>query len=286
MDARLQRRIQRYGWDRAATSYEPAWQRQLAPAHDLMLAMAGLRPGERVLDVACGTGLVTLRAAIVVGAGQVVGTDISGEMVHAATSIAREWDLDRVRFERADAEDLPFDDGDFDVALCGLGLMYVPDPTSALREMRRVLRPAGRAAVAVWGARRACGWAEIFPITDARVASDVCPMFFHLGTGDTLARVFATAGFVDVTVERIATFLHYPSADAALTAVFQGGPVALAYSRFDPATRHAVHAEYLRSIAAFAVGDGYRIPGEFVVAAARTTASIRRQEGDYAHAAV
>jgi hypothetical protein len=69
-------------------------------------------------------------------------------------------------------------------------------------------------------------------------------------------------------------------------AVFQGGPVALAYSRFDLATRRAVHAEYLRSIAAFAVGDSYRIPGEFVVAAARTTTSIRRQEGDYAHAAV
>jgi ubiquinone/menaquinone biosynthesis C-methylase UbiE len=286
MDARLQRRIQRYGWDRAAITYEPAWQDQLAPAHDLMLAMAALRPGERVLDVACGTGLVTFRAASEVGAGQVVGTDISGEMVQAATSVGRKSGLDRVRFERADAEDLPFDDGEFDVALCGLGLMYVPDPTSALREMRRVLRPAGRAAVAVWGARRACGWAEIFPITDARVASDVCPMFFHLGTGDMLARTFATAGFVDVTVERIATLLHYPSADAALTAVFQGGPVALAYSRFDPATRRAVHAEYLQSISAFAVGDGYRIPGEFVVAAARTTAAMGRHERDYAHAGV
>ena len=125
----------------------------------------------------------------------------------------------------------------------------------------------------MWGARRNCGWAEIFPITDARVASDVCPMFFHLGTGDTLAQAFATAGFVEVRLERLATALCYASAEEALAAVFRGGPVALAYSRFDEATRRAVHAEYLDSIAAYRVGDGYRIPGEFVVAAARVAST-------------
>jgi ubiquinone/menaquinone biosynthesis C-methylase UbiE len=286
MDARLQRRVQRYGWDRAANCYESAWQSQLAPAHDLMLDMAAIRAGERVLDVACGTGLVSLRVARIASVGQVVGTDLSGEMVQAAIGTARRLGFDHIRFERADAEALPFGDATFDVALCGLGLMYVPDPTAALREMRRVLRPGGRAAVAVWGARRACGWAEIFPITDARVASDVCPMFFHLGTGDTIARAFAAAGFSGVTVERISTVLHYASADAALTAAFQGGPVALAYSRFDPVTRRAVHAEYLDSIAPYAVGDGYRIPGEFVVAAARVSALTQRRERELADALV
>ncbi|MGD9511110.1 MAG: class I SAM-dependent methyltransferase [Geminicoccaceae bacterium] len=284
MDARLQRRVQRYGWDRAAKCYEPAWQSQLAPAHDLMLDMAAIRAGERVLDVACGTGLVSLRVAGIAGADQVVGTDLSGEMVQAAIGSARTLGFDRLHFERADAEALPFHDSTFDVALCGLGLMYVPDPIVALREMRRVLRPNGRAAVAVWGARRACGWAEIFPITDARVASDVCPMFFHLGTGDTMAHAFDAAGFSGVTVERIPTVLHYASADAALTAAFQGGPVALAYSRFDPATRRAAHAEYLDSIAPYAAGDGYRIPGEFVVAAARVSALTQRRGKELADA--
>jgi ubiquinone/menaquinone biosynthesis C-methylase UbiE len=235
-----------------------------------MLELAALRPGWRVLDVACGTGLISFRAAeIVGGTGWVVGTDLSGEMVERARRGAALRDIRNVSFERSDAEALPLADASFDAALCGLGLMYVPDPLAALCEMRRLLRPGGRAAAAVWGARRQCGWAEIFPITDARVASEVCPMFFQLGTGDMLARTFQAAGFTEVRPERLVTTLRYASAEAALSAVFSGGPVALAYSRFDAATRRAVEAEYLDSIAAYRTGGGYRVPGEFVVAAAR-----------------
>ncbi len=266
MDAKLQRRVQRYGWDKAAGDYEDGWRAQLEPAQSLMLDLAALRPGERVLDVACGTGLVSFRIAHEVGAdGLVVGTDISGEMVGAARRIAAERNVGNVRFERFDAEDLSLDDEPFDVALCGLGLMYVPDPVTALKEMSRLLKPGGRACAAVWGARAKCGWAEIFPITDARVASEVCPMFFHLGTLDTLALSFSEAGFSDIRSERLQTTLVYASDDEALGAAFRGGPVALAYNRFDDATKQAVHAEYLQSIAGFRSGEGYRIPGEFVI---------------------
>jgi hypothetical protein len=94
-------------------------------------------------------------------------------------------------------------------------------------------------------------------------------MFFHLGTKDTLARTFEAAGFAEVRSRRLSTTLRYASAEDALAAVFRGGPVALAYSRFDEATRRAVHAEYLDSIAAYRSGGGYEVPGEFVVAAGR-----------------
>ncbi len=275
MDARLQRRVQRYGWDKAVGDYEAGWRVQLEPAQSLMLDMAALRPGERVLDVACGTGLVSFRVADAVGAdGAVVGTDISGEMVKAARRLAAERNIGNVRFERCDAEDLRLDDEPFDVALCGLGLMYVPDPVKALREMGRLLKPGGRAGAAVWGARAKCGWAEIFPITDARVASEVCPMFFHIGTGNMLAQSFAEAGFADVRSERLEVTLVYESDDDALGAAFRGGPVALAYNRFDDATKKAVHTEYLRSIAAYRTAEGYRIPGEFVAAAGVKPAPI------------
>ena len=270
MDPRLQRRVQRYGWDRAVVAYEAGWRDQLEPAHSLMLRMTALRPGERVLDVACGTGLVSFRAAETVGRqGAVVGFDISAEMVETARRGASLHDIANVRFERADAEALPLPDASFDAAVCALGLMYVPDPVRALCEMRRLLRPGGRAAAAVWGARRNCGWAEIFPITDARVASDVCPMFFHLGTKDMLGRALEAAGFADIRSERLSTTLRYASPEDALPAVFRGGPVALAYSRFDEVTRRAVQDEYLASIAAYRSGGGYEVPGEFVVAAAR-----------------
>lgn len=271
MDARLQRRVQRYGWDKAAPHYEQFWAAQLLAAQSRMLEMAALQPGDRVLDVACGTGLVTFRAAHAVGlTGRIVATDISDEMVRSVRDTIRARGATNVSAERMDAEELRLPDASFDVALCALGLMYVPDPVVALTEMARVVQPRGRIAVAVWGARDRCGWAEIFPIVERRVASDVCPLFFQLGTGDTLRITMQQAGLIDIALERIQTTLHFESAEAACGAAFAGGPVALAYARFDDATRAATHEEYLTSIAPHNTAAGYRIPGEFVVASART----------------
>jgi len=270
MDARLQRRVQRYGWDKASGSYEQAWREQLQPAQERLLAMAALQPGERVIDVACGTGLVTFDAARAVGAsGSVVGTDLSQEMIDRASALAGERGIAHAAFARMDAEALTVPDQSFDAWLCGLGLMYVPDPPRALAEAWRVLRPGGRAVAAVWGARARCGWAEIFSIVDRRVASDVCPMFFQLGTGDMLRFSFETAGFADVRLDRIASVLHYDSPEQACTAAFLGGPVALAYSRFDDTVRETARSEYLASIEAYRRGDGYDVPGEFVIASGR-----------------
>ena len=267
MEPKLQRWIQRQGWDRASACYEQYWRQQLQPATDLVLRSAELRPGESVIDVACGTGMVTLPAAAAVApTGRVLATDISSKMVAELERRAAEHRRINIEVACCDAERLDVD-GSFDVALCSLGLMYVPSPVTAASGLFRALRPGGRTVVSVWGERRNCGWAELFPIVDARVSSDVCPMFFALGSRGALTATLERAGFVDVEETRLRVDLHYTGDDEALGAAFLGGPVALAYSRFDDHDRVTAHREYLASIAAFADGPGYRVPAEFVIAA-------------------
>jgi len=270
VDARLQRRIQRYGWDKASADYEEHWRKQIEPAQTRLLEMAALGTGERVLDIACGTGLITFPAAISVGVqGSVVGTDISDGMIGRGREEAAKRGLANVTFQRADAEALDFPESSFDAAFCSLGLMYVPEPPKALRLMRHVLKAGGRMAVSVWGQRDRCGWAGIFPVVDARVKSEVCPMFFQLGTADNLRTALELGGFCDVQVERLDTTLDYASEEDAIGAAFAGGPVALAYAHFDAGTREDAHADYLDTIQQYRHGAGYSIPGEFVVALAR-----------------
>jgi len=269
MDARLQRRIQRYGWDLAAADYESLWQAQLAEAQVALLALASPAEGEQVLDIACGTGLVSLEAARAVGPrGRVLGIDLSERMVDAAERRARDLGLSNCSFSRMDAEMLALPNASFDVVLCALGLMYMPNPERALREMSRVLRPGGRLSLAVWGERANCGWSALFPIVDAEVESEVCPLFFRLGNRDTLANLCVDEKFDDVRHRRLTTTLSFADANEACDAAFVGGPVALAWSRFDDEVRARVRARYLDAINPWRRGQGYRIPGEFVVAAA------------------
>jgi SAM-dependent methyltransferase len=146
--------------------------------------------------------------------------------------------------------------------------MYVPEPEQAVRELRRVLRPAGRLVLAVWGERARCAWAPLFGIVDAEVASEVCPLFFRLGQADALARLCADAHFERIEQHRIGSTLAYASAEEACRAAFIGGPVALAWSRFSDAVRDRVCARYIEAIRPWRHANGYRIPGEFVVVSA------------------
>jgi ubiquinone/menaquinone biosynthesis C-methylase UbiE len=269
MDARLQRRIQRYGWDLAADDYEPLWHAQLAEAQAAMMAFASPAPGNQVLDIACGTGLVSFEAARAVGPdGHVLGVDISGRMLDSAERRAREAKLSNCSFARMDAETLCLPDTSFDVVLCALGLMYMPDPQQALREMRRVLRPGGRISLVVWGEQSKCGWSALFRIVAAEVTSEVCPLFFRLGQQDTLARLCSDAKFKAIEYRRISTTLAYADTDEACNAAFVGGPAALAWSRFSDEVRARVRTGYVNSIEKWRLGNGFRIPGEFVIVTA------------------
>ena len=274
MDPRLQRCVQRYGWDLAAPGYEGLWGAQLAGVQAALLTSATLQPGERVLDLACGTGLVTLAAARAVApSGHALGTDLSGEMVALASQQAQRQGVSNAGFTRMDAEHLAVDDGSVEAVLCSLGLMYVPEPERVLSEARRVLRPGGRLVVSVWGERARCGWASVFGIVDAEVSSEVCPLFFRLGQAGALARLCAEAGLAPVDEHRLRSTLNYDDGEHACDAALVGGPVALAWSRFDEATRERVRERYLVSLAPWRVGAGYAVPAEFVVLAARAPAA-------------
>ncbi len=273
MDARLQRRVQRYGWDRAVDAYTRHWHGPLAGLHGELLAKAAVRPGDAVLDVACGTGVLSVAAAHAVGpSGRVLGVDLADAMVQAAQRRAQGFGLGQTRFERMDAEQLTLPAVSFDLALCSLGLMYLPDPEAALRELHRVLRPGGRAVLAVWGERAHCGWAPLFGIVDAEVRSEVCPMFFGLGQDEALARCCLRAGLQVTVQHRRSDTLDYADGNAVCAAAFAGGPVTLAWSRFDATVRERVQRRYLEAIAPWRNGPGYRVPAEYLIVVAQRPA--------------
>lgn len=175
---------------------------------------AQLAPGQRVLDVACGTGALTLEAARrVAPGGAVVGLDRNEDML----SVARRKDS-AVEWRSGPAESLPFADGSFDAVISQFGLMFFSDRVAAVREMWRVLRPGGRVAVAVWAPiERSPGYADLAALVARlfgdRAAAEVRAPF-ALGDADELRSVFARAGVPDADVRTPDGTVRYPSLDS------------------------------------------------------------------------
>ena len=179
------------------------------PPH--LLAAAGVRAGDRVLDVACGTGVLARLALAQVGpGGSVAGLDVNEGMLRVARRAAPgiEWKQGR-------AEALPFADGEFDAVVCQFGLMFFEDRAAAVREMVRVLRPGGRLAVAVWGPlAETPGYAKQADLL-GRLFGERAARSLHapyaLGEPGALREVFAEAGFPEVRIERRAGAARFPS---------------------------------------------------------------------------
>jgi len=127
-------------------------ERMFAPVTRALVEAAGIAPGMTVLDVATGPGQPALALAKLVGdRGRVVGADVVPAMIEAARREAERTRTTNVAFQVASAQELPFEDSTFDAVVCRFGVMLFPSPLEGVREMLRVLKPAGRLALAVWG---------------------------------------------------------------------------------------------------------------------------------------
>ena len=173
-----------------------------APAAERLLAAARPLPGERVLDVGAGTGIVARRAASLVGAaGHVAALDASGEMLTVARAAANREGL-AIDWHEGQAEQLPFQDGSFDLVVCQYALMFFSDVPAALAEMRRVLRPAGRLALSVFQSiSRHPFYASLEEAIARHLGYSTVAAIFALGNADALGAFLERAGFRDVAIE-------------------------------------------------------------------------------------
>lgn len=194
---------------------------QFRPFARDLVARAAPQPGDRVLDVACGTGVVArLVAPLVAPGGSVVGLDLDPAMLAVARDCADAEGI-AVTWHGANAVALPFEDGSFDLVLCQQGLQFMPERSAAVREMRRGLIPDGRVLVAAWApiaenpVRAAIDRAARERLGFSSIAGR-----FGLGDAATLRGLVENAGFADVTIIAVDLTLQFPSyADFVRSAV-------------------------------------------------------------------
>jgi len=183
------------------------------PWATILLRRAAPQSRERVLDVACGTGIVARQAAPLVGAdGQVVALDMNPAMLAVARALPAPSGA-TISWQEGNAMALPFPDGAFDVVLCQHGLQFVPDRAGAVREMRRVLAPGGRALVIVLQALARHPVFEALMESVARhlslpVSAVMTP--FALCDADELRTLFTAAGFKKVDILPESTTVRFP----------------------------------------------------------------------------
>jgi SAM-dependent methyltransferase len=236
-----------------------------APWAPVLLDAAGVHPGDQVLDVACGTGVVTRLAAERVGStGRAVGLDSNAAMLVVARSLppvtgaAIEW-------YEASALQMPLPDAAFDVVLCQQGLQQFPDARTALGEMRRVLRPSGRLAAAVWGRlEHSPGMAALVEGLGRHVgvaAANNRRAPFALGDADALGGLVEAAGFAAVAVRTLSQLAHFASARAFVSAQMSATPLS-ALGGVTAQAFDAVVSDVSAALDAYSTADGPAVPME------------------------
>lgn len=267
----------RQQWEGAAPGWAQ-WEATVAtwmePATEAMLAMAGVDAGARVLDLACGAGSQTLRAARRVGTqGHVVASDIATTMLHHVRENARAAGLANVTTLAGAAEDLDVAAEGFDAVICRLGLMLFVEPAKALAPVRRALRPGGKVAAVVFTTPAANPFMAKPMQILLRHAGKTPPApgqpgIFSLGAPGVLERLLADSGFVDVEQRTLALPLRMPSAAQALTMMQEAfGAYRAVVSASPEAVRVAAWAEVAEALKTFATPAGFVARAEVRVAA-------------------
>ena len=264
-------------WEGAA----PGWARWetivatwMEPATETMLAMAGIETGARVLDLACGAGSQTLRAAQQVGAqGHVTASDIADTMLHHVQENARAAGLTNVTTSTGAAEDLDVASENFDAVICRLGLMLFINPAKALLAARRALRPGGKIAVVVFTTPAANPFmAKPMQILLRRAGKPPPapgqPGIFALGAPGVLERLLTNGGFVDVEQRILTVPLRMASAGQALAMMQEAfGAYRAVVSDSPEAVRVAAWTEVAETLKAFETETEFVAPAEVLVAA-------------------
>jgi ubiquinone/menaquinone biosynthesis C-methylase UbiE len=249
LDASAFKANERRAWDLCAENYDRCLTRVFTPIAQKLVSLAQPGSGERVLDVATGSGLAALQAARMVGPdGRVVGVDLSETMVDLAWNRAREERVDNADFLAMDAEDLDLPSSYFHAVLCALGLMLFPQPDRALSEMHRVLREGGRLALAVFGrgsrvALRALmePFIPLMPPPPERG-----PSIFGYGRSEVLEEAVKAAGFSDVTTEQCTHVLAFNEAQGAWEMLLSLGRLAQMHSELSAAAQGELRQTVLR----------------------------------------
>jgi ubiquinone/menaquinone biosynthesis C-methylase UbiE len=247
-------------WQVAGNAAE-TYERALVPAvfaawAPLIVALADPRPGERVLDVACGTGVVARFAAQRVGrAGKVVGLDLNpGMLAVAASSAGNEPPTSApITWQEASATKMPLPDAAFDIAYCQLGLQFFPDRPAALREMYRVMVPGGRLGLMVWrGIEHSPGFAVLAAALARHASTEAASIMrapFGLADAEELRNLIAAAGFRDITIRPVPGAVRFPSVARFVQDYVAGSPLAGHVAKISDEARAALVSE---------VGDALR----------------------------
>jgi ubiquinone/menaquinone biosynthesis C-methylase UbiE len=236
----------------------------LAPWSSVLADAARLSKGERVLDLACGTGTVARVAAAHIGReGSVVGVDLNAGMIEVARSLPAPSGAS-IEWIEASALALPLPDGKLDVVLCQQGLQFFTDKLLALREMRRVLRPGGRIALGVWCGAGPYNGAVARAL--ARFADESIARRFLASRAvpprEELERLAASVGFSSIETHVVRKEVRLPTPDRFVLEHLAATPIAQAIDMLSRASRDAIGSMVLEDMKRFVDGASVLYPEE------------------------